>query len=544
MRLFIAICVLVCSWGWPASGQETSTFEEFLVTDPPPVTFGDAVLADFDLDNDFDLLVTGLTGSDSDQYSAGMPHSGYYQNDGIIIITVPTPIGEPEEVSAVDFAAVGAASEFVPVWKSAVAAADFNGDDYLDVALSGVNRDGDAILYVYRNLTRAGRFQASFTLEGLHSGDLDWGDSDNDGDLDLAAGGFTGAGRAALELYMNDNAQIMASSGPAAFRGVGYCALEWGDYDNDGDLDLVVAGVDDAGNFLTSIYDNDGTGQFTKADHQFARLAWPAVAWGDPDGDGDLDLLLSGARITPMLLEGVVKLYRNDGQHFVDASDMLVGLYETDPVLGRYDGSVGWADYENSGYPGMAITGAESPLALNTTQLYRSGRGRQLMKSSEDVFDGGIRGAAIWGDYDNDLDIDLLIFGEAPITEAPTIKVMNNNLLFGLRVPTPPSTATAEVRGQTVTFSWSGARDRQTPVTALTYNLRVGTIAGGSQIMASMADPITGMRRISRRGNVDHNTTWTLRNLAPGTYYWSVQVLDQTYSGSLFTPEQSFTIVN
>ena len=212
--------------------------------------------------------------------------------------------------------------------------------------------------------------------------------------------------------------------------------------------------------------------------------------------------------------------------------------------MGRYDGSAGWADYENSGYPGIAITGAESPFASQTTQLYRSGRGHRLTKSSVDEFDGGIRGAAIWGDYDNDLDLDLLVFGEAPVDDAPTIKVLTNDLLFGLRAPIPPDSASAEVNGRNVTFSWSGASDRQTPEAGLTYNLRVGTTEGGSQVMPAHADPVTGMRWISWRGNVDHNTTWTLKNLQPGTYYWSVQSLDQTYSGSSFTAEQSFTVTN
>ncbi len=543
MYRIAVICVLACTGAWAVSGQESTTFREFLVTDPPPVTFGDAALVDFDLDGDLDLILTGLVTTPDDPL--GSPHAEHYSNDGETAVEVLTPTGDTEEVPAVDFAASDGARELVPVWKSAVAAADFNGDSYPDVAVSGINSDGHAILYVYRN-TRSStdRFASRFLLEGLHSGDLGWGDSDNDGDFDLAACGYTDSGGAALRLYVNEGTQMTVSGGQTAFTGVGYCSLEWGDYDTDGDMDILVAGVDDGGNFQTFMYDNNGSGRFTKAGYHFEGFAWPAVAFGDLDVDGDLDVLISGARLTPMMLEGVVKVYRNEGGSFVDASDLITGLFDTDLTPGRYDGSVGWADYENSGYPGFAITGAESPFASETTQLYKSARGGSLMKSSVDDFDGGIRGSAIWGDYDSDLDIDLLIFGEAPIDEATTIKVMTNDLLYGLRAPQPPSVASADVSGRSVSFSWSGASDRQTPEAGLTYNLRVGMTPGGSQVLAAMADPETGVRRISWRGNVGHNTTWTLRDLEPGTYYWGVQSLDQTYSGSPFTVEQSFTVSN
>jgi hypothetical protein len=51
-----------------------------------------------------------------------------------------------------------------------------------------------------------------------------------------------------------------------------------------------------------------------------------------------------------------------------------------------------------------------------------------------------------------------------------------------------------------------------------------------------------GDRRIVSDGNVFHNLNWSLRNLAPGTYYWSVQAVDHGYRGSAFAPENSFVV--
>ena len=52
----------------------------------------------------------------------------------------------------------------------------------------------------------------------------------------------------------------------------------------------------------------------------------------------------------------------------------------------------------------------------------------------------------------------------------------------------------------------------------------------------------TGRRQTPTMGNVNHNTSWVIRNLAPGTYYWSVQAVDTGYMGSAFAETRNFTI--
>ena len=43
-------------------------------------------------------------------------------------------------------------------------------------------------------------------------------------------------------------------------------------------------------------------------------------------------------------------------------------------------------------------------------------------------------------------------------------------------------------------------------------------------------------------GNVQHNTSWTLKGLPPGIYHWSVQAVDTAFSGSSWAPEESVTV--
>jgi len=81
----------------------------------------------------------------------------------------------------------------------------------------------------------------------------------------------------------------------AALTGVQYCSLSWGDYDNDGDLDLALAGSD-VGVRVSNIYRNDG-GNFVDIGASLTGVFIVLFSWGDYDADGDLDWLWLGSRV-------------------------------------------------------------------------------------------------------------------------------------------------------------------------------------------------------------------------------------------------------
>jgi hypothetical protein len=72
------------------------------------------------------------------------------------------------------------------------------------------------------------------------------------------------------------------------------------------------------------------------------------------------------------------------------------------------------------------------------------------------------------------------------------------------------------VAGGAVTLSWAAASDAQTPAAALTYNVRVGTTPGGSEVIAPQSMP-DGNRLLPAPGNAGHNLSANLKNLKAGT---------------------------
>ena len=85
------------------------------------------------------------------------------------------------------------------------------------------------------------------------------------------------------------NSFILSSIG---FLGVYSTSVAWGDYDKDGDLDILLAGASSSG-IVTKVYRND-SGTFTDTGANLTGFASSSVAWGDYDKDGDLDILLTG----------------------------------------------------------------------------------------------------------------------------------------------------------------------------------------------------------------------------------------------------------
>jgi hypothetical protein len=180
--------------------------------------------------------------------------------------------------------------------------------------------------------------------EGCYSNYVRLVDLDGDADLDIifANGGgyFSRGGEEGLQplvIYRNDGP---GADGAPRFTDVSEGAIGGfrsrlrqvaiGDVDGDGDLDLYAPG---SWGEVDALFINDGQGAFE--DEAAVRLPAGlasragATRFGDLDGDGDLDLVVTDWGITPPYTAGTGHLYRNDGSgHFTDATSQLPAATE------------------------------------------------------------------------------------------------------------------------------------------------------------------------------------------------------------------------
>ncbi len=105
----------------------------------------------------------------------------------------------------------------------------------------------------------------SSSLTNVQDSSIVLGDIDNDGDLDLILTGFyfDGSSFYISKIYKNDGTGGFTEINPDSLQTIRLGSVVLGDIDNDGDLDLVLAGSS-SGVTYSEIYENDGTGSFTR----------------------------------------------------------------------------------------------------------------------------------------------------------------------------------------------------------------------------------------------------------------------------------------
>src|ERR1051326_8057631 len=191
---------------------------------------------------------------------------------GLFLAALANAVGQPTFTKIIDGDIVNDLGQFThPAW------GDFNNDGFLDLFISNYIWDGHEVANNGTNVFYLNNGDGTFTkmiqgdpVEGsdFHTS-CAFGDYDNDGNLDLLVtfGTFAPTARRNLLYHGNGNGTFSRVNGSSITNQLGYFGTcGWADYDNDGFLDLFVTGNgtsnDDGGKNL--LFHNNGDGTFAK----------------------------------------------------------------------------------------------------------------------------------------------------------------------------------------------------------------------------------------------------------------------------------------
>ncbi len=223
-----------------------------------------------------------------------------------------------------------------------------------------------------------------------------WFDFDKDGDLDLLVTNMDGD---ANGLFRNDGSAFVdvaeelgvASGGrPLGMLTHGSVRPSLGDFDNDGDMDIFFANYGPNG-----LYQNEDGKEFVNVGPKLGvaiDAKYDTATWGDYNNDGYLDLYVNGTITGGITYRDY--LFQNDGERFLDVTPELLKKQEADH-------SAHWVDLDHDGDLDLALTGVgmhhvfENLLSENKARrslqvMVLDGQGRYTRAGSEvRVFEAG-----------------------------------------------------------------------------------------------------------------------------------------------------------
>ncbi len=232
-----------------------------------------------------------------------------------------------------------------------------------------------------------------------------WADFDRDGYVDLLDGNL----KTDMVLYKNNGDGTFTDvTVPAGLGQMHYIECAFADFDGDGFPDIFCTTALPFSPPRDALFKNNADGTFTDVTDQAGILHLfdgRAIAWGDYDNDGDLDLFIS--RGTDVGYKQT--LYRNNGNGtFTDVSD------ESGLGVVNNNRAAAWGDFDNDGYLDLyVVNSGTDPVGKGPNFLYRNNHDGTFTDVAAEtgvqaLVESRGRGAA-WGDYDNDGFLDLFV---------------------------------------------------------------------------------------------------------------------------------------
>jgi hypothetical protein len=513
-------------------------------------------LADLDNDNDLDLIYANASGSGSQ----------ILRFDGKRLLADET--NNAGSISGLNNI-------------SSITVGDIVGDGISDLVMNTYDFKNNLIYLP--NGSRTGEIRLG---DGLFKSKIKIVDMNNDGQPDIVVLGMstnTISGLPKLWIYEYDKStnppSFKKTDASAQIAPLANASFDLGDIDKDQDIDLIITGFSAADGLKCIIYENvtELAGSFTlkATDNNLVAIKDGTTDFIDFDGDGDLDAVFTGTSVTNDIFEIYINKLNEGITTWPRFSSGLEPIRQSKISLG---------DFNGDGYSDLLYSGITGGGAGNVTKL--SEYKPSTSKYTDSAFDVSdiLNAEVVFGDIDGDNDLDFVIVGKnknypnningisTPFIFRTYINVRNDSAkvlassgkqsatkkTFSPKsatyiinekpaVPALPSTAvkflnnvSSKAGTYPVELSWLAASDDHTPSAGLTYALKIGTTPGAENIMGANANTF-GKRKVSEKGNVEHNKKWRL-SLPVGVYYWSVQAIDASYSGSEFSVSNKFEI--
>lgn len=503
----LSLCLFVLTTG-SLNAQDPSFFEVSSV-DLTSVDRGSVAWGDYNNDGHMDIL---LTGQDSDF----TPVAKVYENQGG---------GAFDEASTINL---------VGVKLSSVDWGDYNGSGYLDILISGEDSEGNKITTIYEN-DGNGDFEevTGLGLDRVDLSSVSWGDYTNNGLLDILYTGRDSNRNRIARVYENDGSGGFEEATSIELTGVQWGSVAWGDYNNDGYIDILLAGSYSGLETTTVIYENDGAGGFEEVTSiELTGVHSSSSSWGDYNNDGYLDILLTGRDSDD---NEVAIVYENDGSGgFEEVVDLdLAGVFNN----GTSSDPASWGDYNGDGRLDILLSGQNTD-GNRIAKVYENDGNGGFTEVTDANLTGVYESSVAWGDYNGNGRLDILLTGENAEFDFIT-KIYENNETFDPVSLPQPVTSGLNVEGSELVLNWepvtvwSDERDN-----SLTYNVYIRNDEGQFHT-PPMANTETGFRQKPAHGNSFHNTFYRW-DPEPGLYHWGVQTVGTDFRGSPFSEEQTF----
>ena len=280
--------------------------------------------------------------------------------------------------------------------------ADIDNDGDFDLILTGSGNGQVALTTLYRN-DGAGNFSeiTGDNIEDVRASKVGFSDFDNDGDLDLIISGQTHGGIFSHKLYFNDGSGDFTLDSTAPFDNSVIGTFAIGDVDNDSDDDILILGSNGSGEPTTKFYQNDGTGSFSEVSGIGIESVTGVAKFFDYDNDNDLDLILTGENLSSDFFTG---LYSNDGNG-------IFSLVANPGFKGFSGGDVAIGDSDGDGDLDVLICGNLTNVDIETELYINDGAGAFTLKENTTISDVSASGEASFNDFDNDGDLDVFVLG-------------------------------------------------------------------------------------------------------------------------------------